>query len=649
MNYKTTLYLLFSFLVSLPALSQTEVAYTAPGVYAWVVPSCVTQVIVQVYGAGGGGGGSNTNSIGGGGGGGGGYATASINVVPGSSITINVGAGGIGGGPAGSGTTGAQSNFNVSLQAFGGQGGMPENLGGTGGNGGIGSVWATNITGNVGATQIAPNGGAGGNNNGPLGGIGGIGGTPGVNGSVGNTYGAGGGGGGKKFGVNTFGGNGGNGAVIISYGRVYRTISGGNWNNPAIWDPTFGQPPQNLPCSDSMIISNGDIVVLTNDLNIYGALIVEAGGQLGTGENFEIAISADQAPAVYPLPFPLGVHGRIYNDGLINTIGKFHNDGFSYNSGVIFCNDYHNDFYQCNSGDITAYTQFENHGGKIECCGNIYTEKLKLKKQTSDKGYVFYFSDGGWGVAGQATNAAWGESVVLCQNICNLANDADPPAIQAPAGGMSGGDVLQNNDVEESYTASNASDPNLVTFCGWGFLPVQLISFSAIALEERNVGLFWKTATEINNDYFSIERSYDGTDWELVGIVDGAEGGTSSTLINYSLEDHFPFSGTSYYRLKQTDFDGKFTYSDVRSVDLSKSNEAGISVFPNPGTHEIFIEGDESELEMIRIYNVQGQDISNSVEVVSLSPTTKHLDISNLSSGMYTIRTLTYTTKYIKK
>tara|TARA_R110000744_G_scaffold207198_1_gene325799 strand:+ start:3258 stop:3998 length:741 start_codon:yes stop_codon:yes gene_type:complete len=89
-------------------------------------------------------------------------------------------------------------------------------------------------------------------------------------------------------------------------------------------------------------------------------------------------------------------------------------------------------------------------------------------------------------------------------------------------------------------------------------LPVDLTSFKAVRIED-NVRLEWTTASELNNDYFEVLKSYDGEAFFIVGYVDGH--GTSSKVIDYSYTDSEPRQ--AYYRLKQLDYDGQFEYSDV--------------------------------------------------------------------------------------
>ena len=94
-------------------------------------------------------------------------------------------------------------------------------------------------------------------------------------------------------------------------------------------------------------------------------------------------------------------------------------------------------------------------------------------------------------------------------------------------------------------------------------LPIELLSFTGEQHNENNI-LKWITASETNNDYFTVERSFDAINFEEVGIVDGA--GNSISTLNYSLIDNRPFDGVTYYRLTQTDFDGNHQSFGLISV-----------------------------------------------------------------------------------
>jgi len=134
-----------------------------------------------------------------------------------------------------------------------------------------------------------------------------------------------------------------------------------------------------------------------------------------------------------------------------------------------------------------------------------------------------------------------------------------------------------------SVTISNVSQfSNWILAANNAVLPVELSLFQANAFK-NTVRLDWTTSTEINNDYFTVERSVDGITFEELSRVKGA--GTSTELNKYSYVDDYPLNGRSFYRLKQTDYDGKFSYSEIRSVsfdDHKNSSIKIIAVSPNP-------------------------------------------------------------------
>jgi hypothetical protein len=137
-------------------------------------------------------------------------------------------------------------------------------------------------------------------------------------------------------------------------------------------------------------------------------------------------------------------------------------------------------------------------------------------------------------------------------------------------------------------------------------LPIKLVYFNAFADNNRVVKLFWQTASEKNNHFFNIEKSIDGIIWENVAKIVGA--GNSISTLNYSAVDNNPYIGKSFYRLKQTDFDGKFEYSQIKSVTLNPDNKNSFNVFPNPISNVVQILN-KSNYQFLEIYNSYGQKI----------------------------------------
>ena len=109
-------------------------------------------------------------------------------------------------------------------------------------------------------------------------------------------------------------------------------------------------------------------------------------------------------------------------------------------------------------------------------------------------------------------------------------------------------------------------------------LPVVLVYFKA-SLQGESAVLSWQTLTELNNDYFTVERSGDGLEFEAIGRIQGS--GSTKEARNYSFTDEWPLAGRSYYRLRQTDFDG--TTEIFPAVMLSRTQAASEAMlYPNP-------------------------------------------------------------------
>jgi hypothetical protein len=164
-------------------------------------------------------------------------------------------------------------------------------------------------------------------------------------------------------------------------------------------------------------------------------------------------------------------------------------------------------------------------------------------------------------------------------------------------------------------------------------LPIELIHFTAEPTHERHVRCAWTTATELNNDHFTIERSRDGLSFEAIGTMPGA--GTSMAPRDYEWPDRTPYSGLSYYRLRQTDIDGTSTLSQVVPVWLDHQGPV-IAVFPNPnnGTFTIARGAAEEDLPL-ELLDASGR----TVRQWSMPQGVDRESISiNVASGLYMLR-----------
>ncbi len=163
-------------------------------------------------------------------------------------------------------------------------------------------------------------------------------------------------------------------------------------------------------------------------------------------------------------------------------------------------------------------------------------------------------------------------------------------------------------------------------------LPITLSQFNA-KLDNQAILLNWTTSTEINNNYFVVERSFDGRKFDSLTYIKGV--GNSSSTNNYSYRDYTYSSQINYYRLKQVDYDGASTYYNVVSLDASNTtsnNSKALKIFPNPGNGNITIDGDYKNIVNVSVYNISGALVATQ----TLSSNKLSLP-SPLPSGMYFI------------
>ena len=173
-------------------------------------------------------------------------------------------------------------------------------------------------------------------------------------------------------------------------------------------------------------------------------------------------------------------------------------------------------------------------------------------------------------------------------------------------------------------------------------LPIELISFSA----ENNDGkvlLTWVTGSEINNNFFTVEKSLDGINFETVCMLAGS--GYSTSEIKYSVIDENPYQGYSYYRLKQTDYDQKFQYSDLVSIIVENPSQGAsfleVSLFPNPvAENKFFIStkcGKSNEVVVI-LFSLSGVEVFSKFVIIEQGETITAIDLlGKVEAGIYTV------------
>jgi hypothetical protein len=258
-------------------------------------------------------------------------------------------------------------------------------------------------------------------------------------------------------------------------------------------------------------------------------------------------------------------------------------------------------------------------------------------KSAAGSAYVFQKDTGGtdnWGqikkivASDRATGDLFGRSVAIAGDYIVV------------------GAYVEDQDASGGTTLSAAGSAYVFKPTS-GSLPVELIHFDAQAAANRTADLHWQTASEINNNYFDVERSYDAIHWEWVGKVAG--NGTTKQLTDYSFTDKSiaTSQNMAYYRLKQVDYDGANEYTDIRSVSFTvKSNAFEIAAYPNPFNQEVTIRISTTELYSIEVTDLNGVLL---LAIDNEDKGTHRLDLSTWSSGVYIVNiTSTQSTKHLK-
>jgi hypothetical protein len=220
-------------------------------------------------------------------------------------------------------------------------------------------------------------------------------------------------------------------------------------------------------------------------------------------------------------------------------------------------------------------------------------------------------------------------------NLTILKNTSTAPTSWIDIGGtgatMGSGSVASTSSPSAFNSFSRFTLGNKVN--GTNPLPIELLYFTAIPVENKIINLDWATASESNNHHFEIERSIDGVNFEYLTTVKAKGNGNSVTKQEYNTVDKKPYKGISYYRLKQVDISGTYEYAKIVAVEIT--DKSFINFFPNPAVNTInYTASEDYETATIKILNNIGAEVmvKNNIGVYNGS-----IDVSNLASGIYYI------------
>lgn len=158
-------------------------------------------------------------------------------------------------------------------------------------------------------------------------------------------------------------------------------------------------------------------------------------------------------------------------------------------------------------------------------------------------------------------------------------------------------------------------------------LPITLLKFNTQKDKDKTL-IEWITSSETNNDYFNVEHSIDGETFSTINTIKGA--GNSNQILNYQCYHINPINGINYYRLKQVDFDGSFSYSEIKAVNFE--NNQDIAFYYN-NQHIYLHTKYDIHNTGLQIFDLRGQLVFE--EIINLNQNLTSIKIPSLSNGIY--------------
>ncbi len=422
-----------------------------------------------------------------------------------------------------------------------------------------------------------------------------------------------------------------NGTVKQSGGVVIYRYNGSIWAQQAVLAPSDGNNYDEF--GKSVSISGNQVVVGSwhNDGAGTDAGAAYVYSRVGSTWTEDAKLTASDAAALDNF----GCSVAILDNDII--VGSNRDDDKGSNSGSAY-------FYHLSGGTWTEQTKVTAFdGASNEFFGTsvafispnnavIGADRHKVGASRTGAAYLYQFD---------ATSGDWIENTNTNQILASNGANYDYFGVSVAGDGsyVFVGSYRDDND-------SNPSDRDWGSVYAYDvsqiILPVRLGEWQARALDNRTVELTWKTYQEKNNEGFVVERSTDGYNWTRIGWVAGQ--GNSDQVISYRFLDLHPAAGMNYYRLRQKDYDGKATISDIVSVSISHAS--GFAIFPNPATQWIRISTADDRITEATFYDLQGRVIrrvphpGHTIQIGDLPHGTYILSVTNEAGERYSQKLL---------
>lgn len=378
------------------------------------------------------------------------------------------------------------------------------------------------------------------------------------------------------------------GALIISSGSELVGARNIQANSNSYIEVEGTLEPNDLTLNSGNLLNDGGNIVVGNNLTINGTGQLINTGYLEVGNNF--TNNSNSSPGLNSSGNMMVINNFTNNgNGSVNFTSSSQlnvGNNLTNNSDAVFDGNVYvdNDFIINGgtsvdvgaSGIIEVNNSFTNHGNDFTINGALAVNNGGTNTGNIDGSGLLQI-DGGY------TN--WGS---IAGNLDVCSSDASTNPINTGNGVSGGASVCSNSGINFPITTPAP-------------LPVDLLSFNAKITQNNQVELAWVTASELNNDFFTIERSNEDLNFIAIEYIPGA--GTTNEIKKYNYPDKEPIEGKSYYRLKQTDFDGKSETFDMVSVVFESEAEIEVVLYPNPsnGSDNIFLKVPSSEGENFNV------------------------------------------------
>jgi hypothetical protein len=280
-------------------------------------------------------------------------------------------------------------------------------------------------------------------------------------------------------------------------------------------------------------------------------------------------------------------------------------------------------------------------GGTLNINNSYFSGNYNLSNRGND-----IYTDGGTIIVSNTTLASSASSIYNKSGTITISSSS--PSGVDPT--KSGTVTFINHNSPSAFTT-----PHTVGFSGTcktlTILPIELVKFVG-ECSNNHIVLMWQTATETNNNYFFIERSIDGINFIKIGTVKGA--GSSTSYSNYSFIDEDLLEDVSYYRLRQEDYNGESSISDVIAMEhlCDEKDDSEISVYPNPSSNYFNLELKlfKSARVEFEIYNGVGSIVKSMPKKhYELGLQTETIDLSNFTAGIYYLKVTINNKNYFQK